>query len=84
MPRYAIHWSDYNGNRVAELIEADGPEEARKQAYEAFRQDFEDNADYGAKAVPDAVVDVVGCPHAMVEAYDADGNIVELGKDVVS
>lgn len=48
MPLYRIYW-DAGYGRNSETIEASDHQEAVNNAYEAAREDFENNADYGAK-----------------------------------
>lgn len=47
MPRYRIFWNIGYG-RMTDEVDADSIDQARDHAYEAAREDFESQADYGA------------------------------------
>lgn len=48
MEKYIIIWDIGYGDN-AEIIEAENQDEANKSAYESWREDIENNADYRAE-----------------------------------
>jgi hypothetical protein len=56
MPKYLIIWNAGWGENT-EVIEADTPEQAQNAAYEACREEMENNADYKAKLLTPEVAE---------------------------
>lgn len=59
MPEYLITWNIGYGESH-EVIEAESQEQANKYAYESWREEAENNADYEARAVTDELKEEYG------------------------
>ncbi len=79
MPRFAIAWDCGHGSYNCEIIEVDDLAAAKKESYERWRQEAEDNADYQAKEIP-AEVDTVEYSAVWGFAY-YDANEEEVDVD---
>lgn len=59
MPKYLIKWDAGYGENY-EVIEAGSEHEAQNEAYEAWREEAENNADYSARPLTKEIADDYG------------------------
>ena len=59
MTKYIIRWNAGYGDDYEE-VDADSEEEAEKMAYEAWREEAENNADYGVEVWSKALAEDYG------------------------